>query len=190
MNNVHIRKQWLPVTVTLILALAYVGFLGYIAMDHLDRLRPDWTGLSRTVPFFAYGAMLLIVLGTSATHIQITGGHIVRFHSPLPLQPRIRIPVADVAQVLFWQTGSQMFVRYGLGVETKSGRHGLYKFFRSRDEVLKEVKRIADALGSGGQSTVKVAEIRTAFTARPEMNLLLVVAALVVLVAFYRLARF
>ncbi len=190
MSSVHIRKQWLPVAVTVILAAAYVGFLGYTALDHLDRLRPDWTGLSRTFPFFAYGAMLLIVLGTSATHIQIAGGRIVRFHSPVPLQARITIPVADVEQVLFWQSGSQMFLRYGLGVETKSGRHGLYKFFRSRDEVLKEVKRIADALGSGGQSTVKVAEIRTAFTARPEVNMLVVVAALAVLVAFYRLARF
>ena len=53
-----------------------------------------------------------------------------------------------------------------------------------------EVKKVADALGSRGLTTVKVAETRAAMTNKDKMNPWILAAAAVLLLAFYRLARF
>src|SRR5206468_491689 len=134
MRKVFIRRRWLPLGLTAGLAVLYVALLGQTIIDHLDRLTPDWTGLSRTLPFFAYAAILIIVFGASATHILLSGETIKRYQRPFPFEKRMVIPVAEIEQVLFWQTGSQLLTTYSLGLQTKTGRRVLYQFFRSREE--------------------------------------------------------
>jgi hypothetical protein len=190
MKNVYTRKRWIPSGIILGALAVVVIFLVRAAFDHLDRLNPDWTGLSRTVPFFAYLAMVIIVFGISATHIKVSGDLVQRYHTPLPFQKRVSIPVHEIEQVLFWQTGAQMITLYGLGVQTKAGRYVLSQLFRTREEVMVEVKKVADALGSRGLTTVKVAETRAAFAKRDKLNPWILAAAAVLLLAFYRLARF
>jgi len=190
MNKVYIRKRWIPLGLTIALFVIYIAFLAQTAVDHLDRLNPDWTGLSRTLPFFAYVAVLIIVFGTSATHIQVSSDKVRRYHSPLPIQRGFAVPFDEIEQVLFWRTGARLMTRYGLGLQTRSGRRVLCKMFRSRDEVLVEVKRIADALGERGLSTVKVAETRAATSKVQGANPWIIAGALFLLFAFYRLARF
>jgi hypothetical protein len=190
MKNVYTRKRWIPIGFVIASLALVVVFLTRAAFDHLDRLHPDWNGLSRTVPFFAYLAMLILVFGISATHIKVSGDLVQRYHTPLPFQKRLSIPVQDIEQVLFWQMGYQFITLYGLGVQTKAGRQVLSQLFRTREEVMAEVKKIADALGSRGLTTVKVAETRAAITTKGDINPWILAAAGVLLLAFYRLARF
>jgi hypothetical protein len=172
------------------LVVLYIALLAQTTVDHLDRLTPDWTGLSRTIPFFAYAAILIIVFGASATHILLSGDSIKRYHTPFPFQKRLVIPVLEIEQVLFWQTGLQVLTTYGLGLQTKTGRQVLYQFFRSREEVMREVKKLADALGDRGLTTVKVAETRAAVANRSFGNPWMIGAGLLLFFVFYRLARF
>ena len=190
MKKIYIRKRWVPAWATMAFVALFLLVLGQTVVDHLDRLTPDWTGLSRTLPFFAYVTVLIIVFGTSATHIQVSGETVRRYHTPLPIQRSLSIPVDQIEQVLFWQMGYQFLTFYGLGVQTRSGRSILSHLFRTREEVMVEVRKIADALGQRGLTTVKVAETRTAITARSSINPLIVAAAIAVFMAFYRLARF
>jgi hypothetical protein len=190
MKNVYTRKRWIPIGFV-IGALALVAiFLIRAAFDHLDRLNPDWAGLSRTIPFFAYLAMVIIVFGISATHIKVSGDQVQRYHTPLPFLKRLAVPVQEIEQVVFWQAGYQMITLYGLGLQTKTGRHVLSQLFRTREEAMAEVKKVADALGSRGLTTVKVAETRAAISKESSFNPWIMAAAGVLLLAFYRLARF
>jgi hypothetical protein len=190
MNKVYIRKRWLPAGFIAVLLVIYVVALVRTALDHLDRLNPDWIGLSRTAPFFAYAAILIVIIAASATHIRVTNDTVSRYHTPLPFQPKVIVPVKEIEQVLFWQTSLGPLAVYGMGLQTRSGKRILHQLFRTRDEVFREVRRVADALGSSGLTTVKVAETRAAVSSASAGNIWIPVAALVLFAAFYRLAKF
>ena len=190
MKNVYIRKRWIPGAVTGVAVAIYLIALLRVALDHLDRLTPDWVGLSRTIPFFAYAAILILIMAASATHIRVSKDTVTRYHTPLPFQPRMNVDVKEIEQVLFWQTSLGPMSVYGLGLQTRTGRRVLYQLFRTRDDVFRSVKRVADALGSSGLPTVKVAETRAAVTTSNKGNLWIPVGAVVLFVAFYRLAKF
>jgi hypothetical protein len=189
MNKVYIRKKWLPSAFIAVLLVVFLILLARTSLDHLDRLTPDWVGLSRTIPFFGYFAVLIFVLAASATHISVNREKVSRYHTPLPFQPRMDVPVKEIEQVLFWQTSFGPLAVYGLGLQTKSGRKILHQLFRTREEAFREVRRIADALGSYGLPTVKVAETRAAVTSGSFGNVWIPIAALVLFLGFYRLAR-
>jgi hypothetical protein len=155
-----LRRKWLPAWLGAGAATLFVIVTVQLVLHFLDRLHPDWAGLARVAPLLAYVGCLLVVYGANSTYIRVSETEIDWYQNPIPWPRGGRVPNARVEQILFWETRVSRFSHYSLALQTRNQRHEVFHYYRSRDEVMAVVKKIADELGRQGLATVKVAETR------------------------------